>query len=79
MCVVVYIVLRHHTHWSGWDVGAFVKILALIIEKKTCLKLKKINNIIQVVQRPNHLSSWSKQKALNLTIIQISQISLKAH
>ena len=48
MCVFVYIVLRPNTHWSGWDVGAFVKILALIIEK-TCLKLK-INNVIQVVK-----------------------------
>ena len=26
------IVLRPHTHWSGWDEGACVKILALIIE-----------------------------------------------
>ena len=32
MCVVVYIVLRPHTHWSGWDVGACVKIVALIFE-----------------------------------------------
>mgnify|MGYP003684614273 CR=1 FL=1 len=42
MCVVVYmyIVLRPHTKRSGWDVGAYVKILALIFEQM-CFKWKK--------------------------------------
>ena len=49
MCAFLYIVLRPHTRWSGWDVGACFKILALIIwinefETKTNKKNPTKNN-----------------------------------